>query len=132
MGNVNVAVVAGNVTRDPEVRRTQSSMAIMSFGLAVNENRKNSQTGEWEDYASFIDVSGFGERWEKVSEYIRKGSKVTVKGRLRQSRWERDGQARSKVEVIAEEIELPPKPKGAQGGRAPSQAASAYDEDIPF
>jgi single-strand DNA-binding protein len=105
-------VIAGNTTRDVEVRRTQSGMPIASFGVAVNERRKNNQTGQWDDYANYFDVTAFGERWEKLAQYMPKGTKVTVQGRLRWSQWERDGQKRAKVEIIAEEVELPPKPRG--------------------
>ena len=111
---VNSVVIAGNLTRDLELRMTQSGMPIASFTVAVNERRKNRQTGEWEDKANYFDVKAFGERWQKLSQYMTKGSKVTVQGRLSQSTWERDGQKRSKVEIIADEVELPPKPKQAE------------------
>lgn len=104
--SINRVVLTGNLTRDPEVRRTQSGMAIMSFGIAVNDRRKNSQTGEWEDYANFIDCTMFGTRAEAASNYLSKGSKIGLEGKLRYSTWERDGQKRSKLEVIVEEVEI--------------------------
>ena len=73
--NINRVVISGNLTRDPEVRRTQGGMAIMSFGVAVNDRRKNN-AGEWEDYANFIDCTMFGSRAEAISDYLSKGSKV--------------------------------------------------------
>ena len=113
--SINRVVLTGNLTRDPEVRRTQSGMAIMSFGLAVNDRRKNSQTGEWEDYANFIDCTMFGTRAEAVSNYLSKGSKIGLEGKLRYSTWERDGQKRSKLEVIVDELEFL-SPRNNQGG----------------
>ena len=128
--SVNSVVVAGNLTRDVEVRRTQSGMSIVSFGIAVNERRKNGQMGEYEDYANYFDVTAFGERWEKLAQYMPKGTKVTVQGRLRQSRWQRDGQNRSKVEIVAEEVELPP--KSSTQKKPEYVEATVYDDDIPF
>ena len=113
--SINRVVLTGNLTRDPEVRRTQSGMAIMSFGIAVNDRRKNSQTGEWEDYANFIDCTMFGTRAEAVSNYLSKGSKIGLEGKLRYSTWERDGQKRSKLEVIVDELEFL-SPRNSQGG----------------
>ncbi len=113
--SINRVVLTGNLTRDPEVRRTQSGMAIMTFGIAVNDRRKNSQTGEWEDYANFIDCTMFGSRAEAVSNYLSKGSKIGIEGKLRYSTWERDGQKRSKLEVIVDELEFL-SPRNSQGG----------------
>ena len=113
--SINRVLLTGNLTRDPEIRRTQSGMAIMSFGIAVNDRRKNSQTGEWEDYANFIDCTMFGTRAEAVSNFISKGSKVALEGKLRYSTWERDGQKRSKLEVIVDEIDFM-STRGGQGG----------------
>ena len=113
--SINRVVLTGNLTRDPEVRRTQSGMAIMSFGLAVNDRRRNSQTGEWEDVANFIDCTMFGTRAEAVANYLSKGSKIGLEGKLRYSSWERDGQKRSKLEVIVDELEFL-SPRNNQGG----------------
>ena len=113
--SINRVVLTGNLTRDPELRRTQSGMAIMTFGIAVNDRRKNSQTGEWEDYANFVDCTMFGSRAEAVSNYLSKGSKIGLEGKLRYSTWERDGQKRSKLEVIVDEIEFL-SPRNSQGG----------------
>lgn len=131
--SINRVVISGNLTRDPELRHTQSGMAVMGFGVAVNERRKNQSTGEWEDCPNFIDCTMFGARAEAVSKLLSKGAKVAVEGRLRYSSWERDGQRRSKVEVLIDEIELmsgakEPKAQAAQQHGAPE----LYDDDIPF
>ena len=155
--SINRVVISGNLTRDPELRRTQSGMAIMSFGVAVNDRRRNQQTGEWEDYANFIDCTMFGSRAEAVSNYLSKGSKIGIEGKLRYSTWERDGQKRSKLEVIVDELEFMSS-RDRQGGgsyqgnrgyqsdnggyqqssAAPASApvintsSTVYDDDIPF
>lgn len=148
--SINRAIISGNLTRDPEVRRTQSGMAIMSFGVAVNDRRRNSQTGEWEDYANYIDCTMFGNRAESLSNILTKGMKVAIEGKLRWSQWERDGQKRSKIEVIVDEIEFMSSRNGGGQGGSPSNggghsdyqpanpapsidaASSVYDDDIPF
>ena len=81
--SINRVTITGNLTRDPEVRNTQSGMAVLNLGVAVNDRRKNDQTGEWEDVPNFIDCVMFGTRAESVARYIRKGSKVAIEGKLR-------------------------------------------------
>ena len=129
--SINRVIISGNLTRDPELRRTQSGMAIMSFGVAVNDRRRNQQTGEWEDYPNFVDCSMFGNRAEKLAPYLVKGTKVAIEGKLRYSQWERDGQKRSKLEVIADEIELMSKGQSAQAPKAQGavDASPVYYED---
>lgn len=146
--SINRVNLSGNLTRDPELRATQSGTQVLSFGIAVNDRRRNQQTGEWEDYPNFIDCVMFGSRGEAVSRFLSKGSKVALEGKLRYSSWERDGQRRSKLEVIVDEIEFlsQRQSQGAQGDFAAPQPAAApqqpsqamppqgdvYDEDIPF
>lgn len=156
--SINRVVISGNLTRDPEMRATAGGTQVMSFGVAVNDRRRNPQTGEWDDYPNFVDCTMFGTRAQAVSRYLSKGSKVAIEGRLRYSSWERDGQRRSKLEVIVDEIEfLSRGQQGGQGGyeqqggyapapsdpySAPVQQAPArvpappavevYDDDIPF
>ena len=104
--SINRAMISGNLTRDADLRSTQGGMAIMGFGVAVNDRRKNQQTGEWEDYPNFVDCTMFGTRAEKLQPYMTKGTKVAVEGKLRYSSWEQEGQRRSKLEVIVDEIEF--------------------------
>lgn len=125
--SINRVNISGNLTRDPELRATTGGTQVLSFGMAVNDRRKNQQTGEWEDYPNFVDCTMFGSRAEKISRYLTKGCKVAVEGKLRYSQWERDGQKRSKLEVIVEEIEFMSRQQAAEP--APSDS---YDEDIPF
>ena len=156
--SINRVNISGNLTRDPELRATAGGTQVLSFGVAVNDRRKNPQTGDWEDYPNFVDCTMFGTRAEAVSRYLSKGTKVAIEGKLRYSSWERDGQRRSRLEVIVDEIEF--MSRGNQGGQggygqnggnsygggyapapapqaapAPVQAPPAvdvYDEDIPF
>lgn len=153
--SINRVIISGNLTRDPELRSTAGGMPVLGFGVAVNDRRKNQQTGEWEDYPNFIDCTMFGARAESLSRYLGKGTKVAIEGKLRWSQWEREGQKRSKIEVIVDELEFMSSRGdsssygGGMGGgySAPAPAApayapapapvvdassSVYDEDIPF
>lgn len=149
--SINRVVISGNLTRDPDLRSTASGMPVLGFGVAVNDRRKNQQTGEWEDYPNFIDCTMFGARAQSASRFLSKGSKVAIEGKLRWSQWERDGQKRSKIEVIVDEIEfMTSRNDGAPRAAAPMAApmaqapmaaapmaapvvdASVYDDDIPF
>ena len=115
--SINRVVISGNLTRDPELRRTQAGMAILTFGVAVNDRRRNPQSGEWEDYPNFVDCTMFGNRAESLSNILTKGMKVAIEGKLRYSSWEREGQRRSKLEVIVDEIEfMSSRNGGGQGG----------------
>ena len=147
--SINRVCITGNLTREPELRATQSGSQVLNFGIAVNDRRKNPSSGEWEDYPNFVDCTMFGTRAEKIANYIAKGSKVAIEGKLRYSSWEKDGERRSKLEVIVDEIEFMIR-RDEQGGAvistptpapvrpaaprqaAPVAAAEVYDEDIPF
>ena len=78
--SINRVNITGNLTRDPELRATAAGTQVLSFGIAVNDRRKNPQTGEWEDYPNYIDCTMFGTRAEAVGRYISKGSKVALIG----------------------------------------------------
>lgn len=134
---INRVTISGNLTRDPELRVTAGGMQVLSLGVAVNDRRKNPQTGDWEDVPNFVDCTMFGARAEAVSRYLSKGTKVAIEGKLRYSSWERDGQRRSKLEVIVDEIEFMSRRDGQTAqvaAPAPVQAEplDVYDEDIPF
>lgn len=105
MSNGNTVTVIGNVTRDPELRFTPSGSAIATFGLAVNRRWQNRQTNEWEEQVSFFDVVCWRELGENVTESITKGTRLIVTGRLEQRSWDtQEGEKRSKVEIIADEV----------------------------
>lgn len=147
---INKVLIAGNLTRDPELRETASGFQILNFGVAVNDRRKNQQTQQWEDYANFVDCTMFGNRAVSVSRFLGKGSKVAIEGKLRWSQWEaQDGGKRSKLEVVVDEIEFMTSRDGGQQGQQRAQGmqqgtaqayaamgvqpqAVAYDDEIPF
>lgn len=105
MANGNNVTVVGNCTRDPELRFTAGGQAVASFGLAVNRRWQNRQTNEWEEAVSFFDITCWAQLAENVAESITKGSRVIVTGRLDQRSWEtQDGDKRSKIEIVADEI----------------------------
>ena len=104
--SINRVIISGNLTRDPDLRSTASGMAVLSLGGAVNDRRRNQQTGEWEDYPNFVDCTMFGTRAESLARFLSKGTKVTIEGKLRWSQWERDGQKRSKLEVVVDDLEF--------------------------
>lgn len=119
--SINRVTLSGNLTRNPEIRSTQSGMNILNFGMAVNDRRRNNTTGEWEDYANFVDCVLFGNRADFLSRTLHKGIKVVVEGKLRYSSWERDGQRRSKLEVVVDDLDfITPRQQGygQQGGYA--------------
>lgn len=148
--SINKVIISGNLTRDPELRATAGGMQVMSLGVAVNDRRKNQQTGEWEDYPNFVDCTMFGTRAESLARFLSKGTKVAIEGKLRWSQWERDGQKRSKLEVVVDDLEFmssrqqgapmpqqqyaPQQPQqyAPQPMAQPAQPASVYDEQIPF
>ncbi len=160
--SINKVLISGNLTRDSERRSTAGGTAVLSFGVAVNDRRRN-MNGEWEDYANFVDCTMFGARADALHKYLVKGTKVAIEGKLRWSQWEsKDGSGkRSKLEVIVDEIEFmssrnamsagqpqamgqgmpqgmpqaAPQPMAPQPSPSQIPAApdlSVYDEEIPF
>lgn len=104
--SINKVIITGNLTRDASLNALPSGTPVCEFGVAVNERRKNRQTDEWEDVPVFVDCNMFGTRAEKIAQYLVKGIKVTVEGKLRYSSWEKDGKKRSKLDVVADDIEF--------------------------
>ena len=102
--DINMVVLVGRLTRDAELKYTNSGIAVCKFSLAVN--RKKRSGDNWEDEVSFIDIVVWGKQGEAISRYLEKGKQVSVAGELRQSRWEQDGQSRSRMEVVANNVQL--------------------------
>lgn len=122
--SINRVNISGNLTRDPELRMTAGGTQVLGFGVAVNDRRRNPQTGEWEDYPNFVDCTLFGNRAEAMGRILRKGIKVAIEGKLRYSKWQdKSGQNRSKLEVIVDEIDL--MQQAQQGGYQQPQQAYA-------
>lgn len=116
--DINKVVLTARLTRDPDMRATPAGTSILNLGIAFNDRRRNSQTGEWEEVGNFADATLFGSRAEPLSGMLHKGSRVALEGRLRYSSWERDGQKRSKLDIIVDEIVLLD-PKGGEPQKRP-------------
>lgn len=139
--SINRAAISGNLTRDAELRATSGGTSVLRFSVAVNDRRKNQQTGQWEDVPNFVDCVLFGARADSLHTYLVKGTKVAIEGKLRYSSWERDGQRRSKLDVVVDEVEFmsrreQPQPAYQQQPQQAAQPAqpqpALYDDDIPF
>ena len=123
----NTITVVGNLTRDPELRFTQTGRARALLGVAVNRRWMNRQTNEREEQVSFFNVVCWADLAENVSESLSKGNRVVISGRLEQRSWEtQDGEQRSVVEIVADEIapslrwataEITRSPRDSGGGR---------------
>ena len=128
--SLNRVAISGNLTRDSELRVTQGGTSVLSFAVAVNDRRRNPQTGEWEDVPNYVDCTVFGKRADSLADILKKGLKVAIEGRLRYHSWQaEDGSKRSRLEVVAEELELmtqrAQQPQAQrQQARYPQQAAS--------
>lgn len=101
--SVNQVILMGNLTRDPELRQISSGQSVCSFSLALNRSYKD-QSGEWTEATDYIDVVAWGPLAERVAQYMSKGRRCLVQGRLQSRSWEQDGQKRSKVEVNAQDV----------------------------
>lgn len=137
---LNTASISGRTGKDAELRSTASGLSVLNFSLAVDEYRKDK-----DNYTSWIDCTMFGTRAEKMAQYITKGSKLAVTGRLHQERWEKDGNKRSRVVLLVDDIEFMSGGNGAQNGSQSGKESGTmaaeqgfgvtmemYDEDIPF
>lgn len=148
MASFNKVILVGNVTRDIELRYTQSGTAVTDLGLAVNDRRKNQQ-GEWVEETTFVDITLWGRTAEVASEYLSKGSPALIEGRLKLDTWESDGQKRSKLKVVGDRMQMLGSRGGSSGSGggggqysssapqaesqpAPQPSGAAADDDIPF
>ncbi|MCL2276384.1 MAG: single-stranded DNA-binding protein [Treponema sp.] len=149
MADLNHVVLIGRLTRDAEIKYTSGGQAVCKFSIAVNRRKKSGD--QWEDEANFFDIVLWGKQGESLQTYLVKGKMIGVDGELRQDRWQQDGQNRSKIEIIANYVQLLGG-GGSQGGgdrqsynNSSSQANSSSDsrgysspkddgftDDIPF
>lgn len=131
--SINDVLLSGNLTREPELRQTQTGLQVLKFTMAVNERRKNPQNGEWENYPNYVDCTLFGNRAEKLAQWLVKGHKVCVSGRLHYEKWLKDDETRSKLSVIVNTIEfMTPKENNKPAAPKPVQQENYADEDIAF
>jgi single-strand DNA-binding protein len=152
MADLNHVVLIGRLTRDAEIKSIASGQSVCKFSIAVNRRKKNGD--QWEDEPNFFDVVVWGRQGESLHQYLVKGKMVGVDGELKQDRWQQDGQNRSKVEIVANNLQLlggnpgsgggnytnsgnnqgsAPQGQGwqSQGGSAPA-AEDTFADDIPF
>jgi single-strand DNA-binding protein len=152
--NINRVVMTGNLTRDPELRSTPSGTSVCSLRLACNTRRKGA-SGEWEDKPNYFDVTVWGQQGENCARFLSRGRPVAIDGRLEWREWEKDGQKRQSVDIIADSVQFlgSREDGGGSGGGgngftpredipidrgdfqpAPTGggAAGAGDDDIPF
>ncbi len=101
--SINNVMLMGNLTRDPELRQTPNGKSVTNFSLALNSAYKDA-SGEWQEVTDFIDIVCWGPLAERVSQYMSKGRRCFVQGKLQSRNWEQDGQKRTKVEVLANDV----------------------------
>lgn len=99
----NQVILMGNLTRDPEVRQTPNGQSVCNFSLALNRSYKGAD-GNWQEATDFVNCIAWGPLGERVAQYLSKGRPCLVNGRLQSSSWEQDGQKRSKLEVVAQDV----------------------------
>lgn len=134
---MNIVILTGNLTRDPEVTHTSKGVAICKMGLAVNERRRNKQTNELIEEVHFFDLTAFGKTAENCGEYLKKGRPILVEGKLRLEQWEdkNSGQRRSKVTITANNVQFLGGRNEGGGEQALSRAPQQQVEDddsVPF
>jgi single-strand DNA-binding protein len=152
MASFNRVILLGNITRDIELKHLTSGMAVTEIGLAVNDRRKD-HNGQWIEEPTFVDVTLWGRNAEVVAEYLGRGSPVLIEGRLKLDQWEKEGQKRSKLRVVAEKVQLlpsgkrqppddyddggdeptePPPRQQSRSAPPPRSEPPAAGDDIPF
>jgi len=124
MASFNQVTLVGNITREVELKHTQSGMAVANLGLAVNEKRKDA-SGQYVDETVFVDVTAWGRTAEVAAEYLRKGSPVLIGGRLKFDQWEKDGKKNSKLSVVCDKLQM----IGGPTGKADSTNQAGPTED---
>lgn len=122
--SVNQVILMGNLTRDPEVRQTPNGQTVCSFGLALNRSYKGAD-GNWQEATDYVDIVAWAQLGERVAQYLHKGSRVLVQGRLQYRSWDQDGQKRSKLDVVANDVTfLDGRDGGGLGGDTADTGAS--------
>jgi single-strand DNA-binding protein len=124
--DTNIVVLVGRLTRDCELRFTNSGTAVGRFSLAVNRMKRSGDQREEE--VSFFDITVWGKQAEVLNPYLTKGRQVSVQGELRQNRWEQDGQSRSRIEVVANNIQLLGGPSGGNTSSGTNDYRGSQDQ----
>lgn len=126
--SINQVTLMGNLTRDPELRQTPNGQSVCSFSLALNRSYKD-QSGEWVEATDYIDVVAWAALGERVSQYLSKGRRCLVVGRLQSRSWEQEGQKRSKVEVLANDVTFLDSPRGGDSPDGGSSDSASQQSD---
>ena len=143
MADINHVTLVGRLTRDAELKYTNSGQAVSNIGLAINQRRRRDD--QWVDEAHFFDCVVWGKTAESLNPYLVKGKQVGIEGQLRQNRWEQEGRTRSRVEIFVNNLQLlggrndgvAPRDEAPAGHASPPRggalpAADEFDDDIPF
>ncbi len=125
--SLNQVTLMGNLTRDPELRQTPTGQNVTSFSLALNRSYKDA-SGEWQEATDYIDIVCWGPLAERVAQYLSKGRRCLVQGRLQSRSWEQDGQKRSKVEVLANDVTFLDSRGGSDNDGGSSDSGSPSSE----
>jgi single-strand DNA-binding protein len=123
----NQAIIMGNLTRDPELRQTPSGQSVASFAVATNRSWQDPQSGDKKDAVEFHDVVAWGKLGELCANYLSKGRKVLVVGRLQTRSWETDGVKKQRTEIVATDINF--LSSGPNEGGAPSSSGAEKTDD---
>jgi single-strand DNA-binding protein len=138
--NVNVVVITGNLTRDPELRSTGGGTSVCEMRVAVNSRRKNGQTGQWEDKPNYFDVVVFGAQADNCATYLSRGRPLAVEGRLDWREWEaKDGTKRQATQIVANTVQFlgsrdgggAPNGNGGGGGGQQQPYSPPPQSDVP-
>lgn len=122
MTDINTVIIVGRLTRDAELKYTNTGTAVSKISLAVNRGRKNGD--QWTEEVSFFDAVLWGRMAESLQQYLVKGKQIIIEGELRQNKWEQDGQTRSKVEIVVKNLQL--LGGGGSGQGTGSSGAGSY------
>lgn len=131
MASYNRVILAGNLTRDPQLSYTPSNTAVCEFGLAINR-RWRDRDGNQKDEVCFVEVTSYGRQAETINQYMKKGSGILIEGRLRFRQWtSKEGQSRNRLDVVVENFTFLGGGGGAGGRPADRPAAGAVEEGPP-
>jgi single-strand DNA-binding protein len=125
---INRVVIVGNLTKDPELRGLPSGGSVCQLRVAVNERRKNAQTGQWDDHPNYFSVTVFGNSADATAKFLSKGRQVAIDGRLRWREWQdKDGARRESVEIVAQDVQFIGGREEGQAGGLPTPTSSGGD-----
>lgn len=130
MSSFNRVILLGRLTRDPELRYVAKKTAVSDIGLAVNDRIK--KNGEWLDEATFVEVTLWGRSAEVANEYLSKGSPLLIEGRLKLDSWEKDGQKRSRLKVVADKMQMLASKSTGELDSQSELATANSEQEIPY